>query len=96
MATRVVTVNDILDGHVGLDLECFLSATPWGRAPSGCSASAGGRGPLALVAGDFDRSTRPECERWTGHRTPLPEGVSIEFPSTLIFQEGITRQRQCT
>ena len=23
MATRVVTVNDILDGHVGLDLECF-------------------------------------------------------------------------
>jgi len=22
MATRVVTVNDILDGHVGLDLEC--------------------------------------------------------------------------
>ncbi len=23
MASRVVTVNDILDGHVGLDLECF-------------------------------------------------------------------------
>ena len=23
MSTRVVTVNDILDGHVGLDLECF-------------------------------------------------------------------------
>ena len=23
MATRVVTVDDILDGHVGLDLECF-------------------------------------------------------------------------
>ncbi|HZD15327.1 MAG TPA: hypothetical protein VE196_09425 [Pseudonocardiaceae bacterium] len=23
MATRVVTVNEILDGHVGLDLECF-------------------------------------------------------------------------
>jgi hypothetical protein len=23
MATRVITVNDILDGHVGLDLECF-------------------------------------------------------------------------
>ena len=23
MAIRVVTVNDILDGHVGLDLECF-------------------------------------------------------------------------
>jgi hypothetical protein len=23
MGTRVVTVNDILDGHVGLDLECF-------------------------------------------------------------------------
>ena len=23
MATRVVTVNNILDGHVGLDLECF-------------------------------------------------------------------------
>ena len=23
MATRVQTVNDILDGHVGLDLECF-------------------------------------------------------------------------
>ena len=23
MATRVVTVYDILDGHVGLDLECF-------------------------------------------------------------------------
>ena len=23
MATSVVTVNDILDGHVGLDLECF-------------------------------------------------------------------------
>jgi len=23
MATRVVTVNDILDGHVGLALECF-------------------------------------------------------------------------
>jgi len=23
MATRAVTVNDILDGHVGLDLECF-------------------------------------------------------------------------
>ena len=23
MATRVLTVNDILDGHVGLDLECF-------------------------------------------------------------------------
>src|SRR3989449_8255355 len=23
MATRVVTVNDILDGHVGLDLECL-------------------------------------------------------------------------
>lgn len=23
MATRVVGVNDILDGHVGLDLECF-------------------------------------------------------------------------
>src|SRR5438270_13310877 len=23
MATRVVTVSDILDGHVGLDLECF-------------------------------------------------------------------------
>jgi hypothetical protein len=23
MATRVVTVNDLLDGHVGLDLECF-------------------------------------------------------------------------
>ena len=23
MATRVVTVNDILDGHVSLDLECF-------------------------------------------------------------------------
>jgi small basic protein len=23
MATRVVTVNDVLDGHVGLDLECF-------------------------------------------------------------------------
>jgi hypothetical protein len=23
MATRVVDVNDILDGHVGLDLECF-------------------------------------------------------------------------
>jgi len=23
MATRVVTVNDILEGHVGLDLECF-------------------------------------------------------------------------
>jgi len=23
MVTRVVTVNDILDGHVGLDLECF-------------------------------------------------------------------------
>ena len=23
MATRVVGVNDILEGHVGLDLECF-------------------------------------------------------------------------
>lgn len=23
MATRVVTVNDVLDGHVGLGLECF-------------------------------------------------------------------------
>jgi hypothetical protein len=23
MASRVVTVNDILGGHVGLDLECF-------------------------------------------------------------------------
>ena len=23
MATRVITVNDVLDGHVGLDLECF-------------------------------------------------------------------------
>ena len=23
MATRVITVNDTLDGHVGLDLECF-------------------------------------------------------------------------
>ena len=23
MATRVVTVNDVLDGQVGLDLECF-------------------------------------------------------------------------
>ena len=23
MANRVVTVNDILDGHVGLDFECF-------------------------------------------------------------------------
>ncbi len=23
MATRVLIVNDILDGHVGLDLECF-------------------------------------------------------------------------
>lgn len=23
MARRVVTVNDILDGHVGLALECF-------------------------------------------------------------------------
>jgi hypothetical protein len=23
MATRVITVNDILDGHVGLDLECL-------------------------------------------------------------------------
>src|SRR5918911_337901 len=23
MATRVITLNDILDGHVGLDLECF-------------------------------------------------------------------------
>ena len=23
MATRVVTVKDVLDGHVGLDLECF-------------------------------------------------------------------------
>ena len=23
MATRVVTVNDLLEGHVGLDLECF-------------------------------------------------------------------------
>ena len=23
MATRVVTVNEIHDGHVGLDLECF-------------------------------------------------------------------------
>ena len=23
MASRVITVNDILDGHVGLDLECF-------------------------------------------------------------------------
>jgi hypothetical protein len=23
MATRVITVNDILDGYVGLDLECF-------------------------------------------------------------------------
>jgi hypothetical protein len=23
MASRVVTVNDVLDGHVGLDLECF-------------------------------------------------------------------------
>jgi hypothetical protein len=23
MATRAVTVNDVLDGHVGLDLECF-------------------------------------------------------------------------
>ena len=23
MATRVVTVNDVLDGHVGLDLECL-------------------------------------------------------------------------
>ena len=23
MATRVLNVNDILDGHVGLDLECF-------------------------------------------------------------------------
>ena len=23
MATRVVTVNDVLEGHVGLDLECF-------------------------------------------------------------------------
>ena len=23
VATRVVTVNDVLDGHVGLDLECF-------------------------------------------------------------------------
>jgi hypothetical protein len=23
MATRVVTVNDMLDGHVGLDLECL-------------------------------------------------------------------------
>ena len=23
MVTRVVTVNDVLDGHVGLDLECF-------------------------------------------------------------------------
>jgi len=23
VATRVITVNDILDGHVGLDLECF-------------------------------------------------------------------------
>ena len=32
MATRVVTVNDILDGHVGLDLECFdppSSASRW-------------------------------------------------------------------
>jgi hypothetical protein len=23
MASRVVTVNDVLDGHVGLDLECL-------------------------------------------------------------------------
>jgi hypothetical protein len=23
MATRVISVNDILDGHVGLDLECL-------------------------------------------------------------------------
>jgi hypothetical protein len=23
MATPVVTVNDVLEGHVGLDLECF-------------------------------------------------------------------------
>jgi hypothetical protein len=23
MATRVVGVNDLLEGHVGLDLECF-------------------------------------------------------------------------
>ena len=23
MASRIVTVNDVLDGHVGLDLECF-------------------------------------------------------------------------
>jgi hypothetical protein len=23
MAQRLVTVNDVLDGHVGLDLECF-------------------------------------------------------------------------
>lgn len=23
MATRVVTINDVLDGHVGLDLKCF-------------------------------------------------------------------------
>jgi hypothetical protein len=23
MATRVVRVNDVLDGHVGLELECF-------------------------------------------------------------------------
>lgn len=30
--TRVVTANDILDGHVGLDLECFdrIYLNVWG------------------------------------------------------------------
>ncbi len=34
MATRVVSVNDILDGHVGLDLECFDRIYLNGRVPN--------------------------------------------------------------
>ena len=35
MATpRVITMNDILDGHVGLDLECFDRIYPNGWVPN--------------------------------------------------------------
>jgi hypothetical protein len=45
IATHVVTVNDVLDGHVGWDLECFdrIYLQRLGRRPCGCPAMRGDR-----------------------------------------------------
>ena len=59
MATRVITVNDILDGHVGLDLECLdrIYLNGWvpnlqvpGQVIEGCVVSIRTDGALASSA----------------------------------------------